>query len=167
MLRTRTGRRETAHHRQLGALCCVVSHQTDSQHPLLSSHVSPNLESKSTCFPDSQQPAGRRSETQPVRCPWPRSGAGASTRWLHSCTAQRPGGLCTAGQRPVTRRGESRRKWVVTSRSRLPGTAVVPASADPEPPPASCPRETWCCLSRSETCARVRSGGPARTHHSL
>lgn len=122
---------------------------------------------KALCFPDSQQPAGRRSETQPARCPWPRSGAGASTRWLHSCTAQRPGGLCTAGQRPVTRRGESRRKWVVTSRSRLPGTAVVPASADPEPPPASCPRETWCCLSRSETCARVRSGGPARTHHSL
>lgn len=78
-------------------------------------------------------------------------------------------GVCAAaGQRPVTCRGEPRGKWVVTSQSWLAGTAVVLTSADPGPPPASCPRETRSCLGRSILHrARVHSGGPARTHPSV
>lgn len=74
---------------------------------------------KALCFADSQQPTGRGSDTQPVRCRWPRSGAGASARQLHSYTG-------TETQGSVHSRPESSHApWRV--QTRVGGDFPIPA----------------------------------------
>lgn len=89
---------------------------------------------KALCFPDSQQPTGRRSETQPVRCPWPRSGAGASARRLHSCTGAETRG--SVHSRPAS----SHAPWRV--QTQVGGDFPIPAGRHSRGPSFSRSRAT-------------------------